>query len=102
FVKEKGRGGLRAKLMQSSGAAALKLFEVVVGKELAQETIGFFEAFSGMREGFHARAGAIQTLLRAKHTSFVLVSSADATHLVDAEALASGIRERGVGIDVAV
>jgi anion-transporting ArsA/GET3 family ATPase len=85
FVREKG-GGLRAKLMQSSGAAALKLFE----------------AFGSMREGFHARAGAIQSLLRAKDTSFVLVSSADATHLVDAEALARGIQQRGVGIDVAV
>src|SRR5690606_23759175 len=49
FVRaDKGRG-LRAKLMQSSGAAALKLFEVVVGKDLAHETIGFFEAFAGMR-----------------------------------------------------
>ncbi|MFO7565817.1 MAG: ArsA-related P-loop ATPase [Enhygromyxa sp.] len=102
FVRtDKGRG-LRAKLMQSSGAAALKLFEVVVGKELARETIGFFEAFAGMREGFHERASAIQELLRAEHTSFVLVSSADATHLVDAEALAAGIASRGVGIDVAV
>ena len=101
FVRDKGKG-LRAKLMQGSGAAALKLFEVVVGKELAQETMQFFEAFAGMREGFHARAGAIQATLRAKHTSFVLVSSADATHLVDAEALARGIKERGVGIEVAV
>lgn len=102
FVRaDKGRG-LRAKLMQSSGAAAIKLFEVVVGKDLAQETIGFFEAFAGMREGFHTRASAIQSLLRAKHTSFVLVSSADATHLVDAEALATGIASRGVNIDVAV
>ncbi|HLT39157.1 MAG TPA: ArsA-related P-loop ATPase [Enhygromyxa sp.] len=102
FVRaDKGRG-LRAKLMQSSGAAALKLFEVVVGKDLAHETIGFFEAFAGMREGFHTRASAIQGLLRAKHTSFVLVSSADATHLVDAEALATGINSRGVAIDVAV
>jgi anion-transporting ArsA/GET3 family ATPase len=101
FVRDKG-GGLRAKLMQTSGAAAIKLFEVVVGKEFAQETVAFFEAFSGMREGFHARAGAIQALLRGKQTSFVLVSSADTTHLADAEALASGIKQRGVPIDVAV
>lgn len=102
FVRTDKARGLRARIMQSSGAAATKLFEVVVGKELAQETIGFFEAFYGMREGFHERASAIQALLRAKHTSFVLVSSADATHLVDAEALATGIKSRGVAIDVAV
>lgn len=101
FVRDKG-GGLRAKLMQSSGAAAIKLFEVVAGKELAQETVGFFEAFAGMREGFHARASAIQKILRAEQTSFVLVSSADATHLIDAEALVRGIASRGVEIDVAV
>ena len=102
FVRSNEGKGWRAKLMQGSGAAAVKLFEVVVGKDLAQETIAFFEAFYGMREGFHERASAIQATLRAKHTSFVLVSSADATHLADAEALATGIKSRGVGIDVAV
>ncbi|PRQ09626.1 Anion-transporting ATPase [Enhygromyxa salina] len=104
FVPNAGnRGrGLRARLMQGSGAAATKLFEVVVGKELAGETIAFFEAFYGMREGFHMRASAIQGMLRARDTSFVLVSSADATHLADAEALAAGIKARGVRIDVAV
>jgi len=102
FVRaDKGRGW-RAKIMQGSGAAAIKLFEVVVGKDLAHETVSFFEAFYGMREGFQERAAAIQATLRAKHTSFVLVSSSDATHLVDAEALATGISSRGVALDVAV
>jgi len=98
----KGRRGLRARLMQGSGAAATKLFEVIVGKELTRETIAFFEAFYSMREGFHQRASDIQQMLRAADTSFVLVSSTDATHLTDAEALASGVGERGVNIDVAV
>lgn len=102
FAKQNQGKGLRARLMQTSGAAATKLFEVVVGTELARETMAFFEAFYGMREGFHARAAAIQATLRAKDTSFVLVSSADATHLADAEALATGVAERGVGIRVAV
>ena len=50
----------------------------------------------------HSRASAIQGMMRSPETSFVLVSSADATHLADAEALAQGIAERGVKIDVAV
>jgi anion-transporting ArsA/GET3 family ATPase len=102
FAGQKGGGGWRAKLMQTSGAAAIKLFEVVVGKDLAEETMGFFDAFYGMREGFHERAEATQKILRAKDTSFVLVSSADATHLADAEALAQGITSRGVPIGMAV
>lgn len=101
FVRGEAKGW-RAKIMQGSGAAAVKLFEVVVGKELAQETISFFEAFYGMREGFQERAAAIQATLRATHTSFVLVSSTDTTHLADAEALATGITSRGVALDVAV
>lgn len=102
FVRtDKGRGW-RAKLMQGSGAAAIKLFEVVVGKQLAQETLAFFEVFYGMREGFHERAASIQATLRDQQTSFMLVSSADATHLADAEALATGITSRGVALDVAV
>lgn len=102
FSKQNQGRGLRARLMQGSGAAAVKLFELVVGEELAKETVGFFEAFYGMREGFQERASATQAMLRARDTSFVLVSSADATHLADAEALAKGIAERGVGIGVAV
>jgi anion-transporting ArsA/GET3 family ATPase len=105
FVGAAGRGrgrGLRARLRQTSGAAATKLFEVVVGKELTTETIQFFEAFYTMREGFHQRAGKIQDELRAKSTGFVLVSSTSATHLIDAEALAQGIADRGVHVDAAV
>ena len=102
FAGQKQGSGWRAKLMQGSGAAATKLFEVVVGKDLADETIAFFDAFYGMREGFHERAEATQKILRAKDTSFVLVSSADATHLADAEALAQGITSRGVPIGLAV
>ncbi len=102
FAGQNQGGGWRAKLMQTSGAAATKLFEVVVGKELANETIAFFDAFYGMREGFHQRAEATQKILRARDTSFVLVSSADATHLADADALARGLTSRGVPIGVAV
>ena len=102
FVGQKRGRGLRARLMQSSGAAATKLFEVIVGKELAQETISFFDAFASMRQGFRDRAADIQKMLRAEDTSFVLVSSADATHLADAEALARGVSERGVRVDAAV
>ncbi len=101
FVGQKG-GGWRAKLMQGSGAAALKLFELVVGKDLANETVNFFDAFQDLRVGFAQRAEAIQKLLRAKDSSFVLVSSSDATHLADADALARGITSRGVPIAVAV
>jgi len=95
-------GGWRAKLMAGSGAAATKLFQLVVGRELADETIAFFDAFSGMRAGFHDRADAIAGILRAPETSFVLVSSTDATHLLDAEALAQSILSRKVGIAAAV
>lgn len=102
FVSGEHGKGWRARLRGASGAAATKLFSVVVGKELADETIAFFEAFYSMREGFHERASEIQAILRAKDTSFVLVSSADATHLIDAEALATGIAGRGVHVDVAV
>nr|WP_255216163.1 ArsA-related P-loop ATPase [Pseudenhygromyxa sp. WMMC2535] len=103
FISQGGQNkGWRAKLLAGSGAAAIKLFQVVVGKELVDETVAFFEAFYGMREGFHERASSIQNILRDADTSFVLVSSSDATHLIDAEALAAGIAGRGVHIDVAV
>ena len=98
FVRRRQAKGLRGRLLQSGGAAATKLFGMVVGQAFLSETIAFFEAFYELRHGFRERAQSVSELMRSDDASFVLVSSTDSTHLQDARALARGILDRGVPI----
>lgn len=102
FVRNKEVKGLRARLIHTGGAAATKLFSVVAGEHFLGEVIGFFEAFYELRHGFRQRAGEIQTIVRAPSSSFLLVSSADDTHLEDARSLGAGVRERGIELELVI
>lgn len=102
FVRSKDAKGLRARLMQNSGAAALKLFSAIVGKGFLQEIVAFFEAFYSLRHGFRERAVGIQKIMGEDSSSFVLVSSVDQTHLQDARVLAESVMERGITLETVV
>ena len=95
FSKQNQGRGLRARLMQSSGAAAVKLFEVVAGEELVKETVAFFEAFYGMREGFQ-RAPLVRRRRCCVHRHQLRARQLGRrTHLADAEASQPGSQQRG-------
>jgi anion-transporting ArsA/GET3 family ATPase len=47
----------------------------VVGAEVFDDAIAFFQAFEGMEQGFKERADKVMSLLSADETSFVLVAS---------------------------
>lgn len=94
--------GLRGRLFNAGGAAATKLFSLVAGEELLNEVIEFFDGFTAVREGFFERAKSVQAILRAPTSAFVLVSSADLTHLDDASALAEGLLDRSLRVDACV
>ena len=95
------RKGWAGRLLSGGSAAATKLFGLVVGKDLLDETLAFFRLFYELRHGFRERAEEMQALLRDRATAFFLVSSAETTHLDDARALAESIASRGVELRVA-
>jgi anion-transporting ArsA/GET3 family ATPase len=95
------RKGWAGRLLSGGSAAATKLFGLVVGKDLLDETLAFFRLFYELRHGFRERAEEMQGILREEQTAFVLVSSAETTHLDDARALAKSIASRGVQLRVA-
>lgn len=95
------RKGLAGRLLSGGSAAATKLFGMVVGKELLDETLAFFKLFYELRHGFRERAEDMQAVLREPSTAFMLVSSAESTHLDDARALAESITSRGVELRIA-
>lgn len=101
FVKREDKG-IRARLVQTGSAAAIKLLGMLAGQQFLEEIIAFFESFYDLRDGFRERADEMRAVLRRSDSAFVVVSSGDTANIEDARALAEGILERGVRIDLAV
>lgn len=55
--------------------AILKAISRVVGAEVVDEAVAFFQDFEGMEDGFRSRAEIVQALLQEDETCFVLVTS---------------------------
>ena len=47
----------------------------VIGKEVVEDLVLFFQAFEGMEEGFRVRASRVMQLLSDRRTAFVLVTA---------------------------
>ena len=77
-----GRGVVRA--ANRAAQTVLRQLSRVVGAEVVDEAIEFFQAFEGMEDGFRDRALATLELLADDRTAFVLVASPRADTLVEA------------------
>jgi len=88
--------GASAWLRRRGSAAVSSVLGGVLGAELLADLSSFFEVFFHLRHGFAERASAVQEILRAADTAFVLASAPDEAHLWDAGALAESLAERGV------
>ena len=80
----------------------LRTIARVVGAEVVDDAVAFFEAFEGMEQGFRDRAQAVTALLADDATAFVVVASPrrDATH--EAIFFADKLVEAGLGVDAVV
>ena len=67
------RGVMRA--VNVAAQAFVRSVSKVVGGEVFDDAIAFFQAFDGMEEGFRERAEHVLELLSSPATSFVLVAS---------------------------
>jgi len=76
-------GVLRA--VNRAATSVVRQLSRVVGAEVVDDAIEFFQAFQGMEDGFRERADATLTLLGADETAFVLVASPRADTLVEAK-----------------
>ena len=55
--------------------AFLRTVSKVVGAEVVEDAVSFFQAFEGMEAGFRERAARVETLLSDPGTAFVVVAS---------------------------
>jgi anion-transporting ArsA/GET3 family ATPase len=65
--------GLAARVAGRGASVALSVFKRIVGFDLLADLAEFFNAFSGMVDGFQARAKRVNSLLADPHTCFLVV-----------------------------
>ncbi len=65
--------GLAAKVAGRGASVALGVLKRIVGFDLLADLAEFFNAFSGMIDGFQARAKRVNNLLADPHTCFLVV-----------------------------
>jgi anion-transporting ArsA/GET3 family ATPase len=80
----------------------LRTVAKVVGSEVIDDVVAFFRAFEGMEAGFRTRALAVEELLAAPDTAFVLVTSPRRDALEEAEFFARQLEQGGQQIDALI
>jgi anion-transporting ArsA/GET3 family ATPase len=78
--------------------ALLRTIAKVAGAEIVQDTVGFFQAFEGMEDGFRSRASAVHELLADPSTAYVLVTTARPDAVTEAGFFAEKLAERDVAV----
>jgi anion-transporting ArsA/GET3 family ATPase len=73
--------------------AFLRTVSKVIGGEVLNDAISFFQAFDGMEAGFRARAERVTELLGAPETAYVLVTSPRRDSVEEADFFASRLAE---------
>jgi len=74
----------------------------VVGSEAIDDVVAFFRAFEGMEAGFRDRAVAVEALLAAPETGFVLVTSPRRDAMEEAQFFARQLDRNGQSIDALI
>jgi anion-transporting ArsA/GET3 family ATPase len=71
--------------LQSSTVWMLKALQTITGFNVLRDISDFINSFSGMHAGFRDRAGAVEALLRADGSTFLLVTSPNPTTIDEAK-----------------
>ncbi len=90
------RAYLRA--VHLAAQAFVRTVSKVVGGEVLDDALAFFSAFEGMEEGFRQRAEAVQDLLGAEGTAFVLVASPRSDAVAEARFFAGRLSESNIAV----
>jgi len=96
MVTAPGRGVMRA--VNVAAQTFLRSVAKVVGAEVIDDAIAFFQAFEGMEEGFRQRADAVVELLSADETAFVLVASPRRDTIEEARFFAAKLAEADIAV----
>jgi anion-transporting ArsA/GET3 family ATPase len=71
----------------------------VIGSEVVEDLVAFFQAFEGMEDGFRRRARKVTELLADRKTAFVLITSPGRDSISEAGYFSRRLREGGLRVD---
>jgi anion-transporting ArsA/GET3 family ATPase len=71
----------------------------VIGTEVVEDLVLFFQAFEGMEEGFRVRAARVMQLLSDRRTAFVLVTAPARDAVVEAGYFADRLGQAGLQVN---
>jgi anion-transporting ArsA/GET3 family ATPase len=94
------RGYMRA--LSIGLRAFLRTVASVVGTDVVEDTVAFFQAFGGMEEGFRRRASQVQALLADPATCFVLVTAPRRNELVEGRWFVDRLNQMGLKVEAVV
>jgi anion-transporting ArsA/GET3 family ATPase len=90
------------KAVNVAAQAFLRSVSKLVGSEVLEDALTFFNAFEGMEEGFRERAERVQQLLADPGTAFVLVAAPRADTVAEARWFAQRLRSWSIEVDALV
>jgi len=96
MITAPGRGLARA--VNVAAQTFLRAVAKVVGAEVIDDAVAFFQAFEGMEEGFKQRADAVLQLLSDDDTAFVLVASPRRDTIDEARFFAEKLAEADITV----
>jgi anion-transporting ArsA/GET3 family ATPase len=91
-----GPGGLTARLFGRGTALVFAIFARITGVDMLGELSHFFRSLSGVIDGFGERTRDVAALLRAPHTSFLIVTSPEVEPAREATFLADRLAAAGM------
>jgi anion-transporting ArsA/GET3 family ATPase len=96
MITAPGRGVMKA--VNVAAQTFLRTVAKVVGAEVIDDAVAFFQAFEGMEEGFRERADAVLALLSDADTAFVLVASPRRDTIEEAQYFAAKLAEADIAV----
>lgn len=94
------RGYMRA--VNVAAQALLRTVGKIIGGEVLDDVIAFFNTFEGMEQGFKERAQRVQELLVDKNTAYVLVASPRQDTVEEAAFFANKLRKTHIPVEALV
>jgi anion-transporting ArsA/GET3 family ATPase len=94
------RGVMRP--VNAAAQAFIRTVAKVVGADVIDDAIAFFQAFQGMEEGFRRRALRVNELLADPQTAFVLVASPRRDTVEEAQYFADRLAQAGITVQALI
>jgi hypothetical protein len=92
----------RSRLVNFASRPFYQVADRILGSQFLEDLAEFFILFQTMRDGFVARAEAVNRLIRDVRTTFVVVTTLEAVPAVDAEQLIESLRDRHLHLGLLV